>query len=214
MQRRSKVGHSAVTNRCLPRIHRIALGPILALALMAPACTVPPPQTEFPEITYQHRPAIRFDVSEVVVERAYAPPLDEPHVDHLMPNPPVTLAIQWAQDRLAAVGQADRLVFRIVDASVVETELHSDESLQDMFTVSQSERYDARLAVEVELVENGGFSRSLVKTEAERSVTLPEDSSLHEREKVWFKLSEAVMNDLDAELEKSLYQYMAAHIVN
>ena len=39
-------------------------------------------------------------------------------------------------------------------------------------------------------------------------------SSLHEREKVWFKLSEAVMNDLDAELEKSLYQYMAAHIVN
>jgi hypothetical protein len=66
----------------------------------------------------------------------------------------------------------------------------------------------------VELVEDGGFSRSIVKAEAERSVTIPEDASLRDREQVWFKLSEMVMNDLDAELEKSLYQHMAAHIVN
>ena len=190
------------------------MGPLLALALGLSACTTPPPQNAFPEITYKHRPAIRFDVSEVVVERDYTPPLDRPNVDHLMPNPPVILAIKWAQDRLVADGQAHRLVFRIVDASVVEVALHEDSSLQDMFTVSQSERYDARLAVVVELVEDGGFTRSIVKTEAERSVTMPEDASLHEREQVWFKLSEAVMNDLDAELEKSLYQYMAAHIVN
>ena len=80
--------------------------------------------------------------------------------------------------------------------------------------MSQSERYNARLAVEVELVEDGGFSRSIVKAEAERSVTIPEDASFHDREQIWFKLSEMVMNDLDGELEKSLYQHMAAHIVN
>ena len=80
--------------------------------------------------------------------------------------------------------------------------------------MSQSERYNARLAVEVELLEDGGFSRSIVKVEAERSITMSEDASLHERERVWFKLSEMVMNDLDGELEKSLYQHMAAHIVN
>ena len=191
-----------------------ALGLVLALALLASACNVPPPQTDFPEITYKHRPAIHFDVGEVVVERVYAPPFDKPNVDHLMPNPPVVLAIRWAQDRLVADGQADRLVFRIVDASVVETELHSDSGLQDMFTVSQSERYNARLAVEVELLEDGGFSRSIVKAEAERSITMPEDATLHERDQVWFKLSEMVMNDLYAELEKLLYQHMAAHIVN
>ncbi len=190
-----------------------ALGPVLALALLASACNVPPPQIDFPEITYKHRPAIHFDVAEVVVERVYVPPLDKPNVDHLMPNPPVVLALRWAQDRLVADGQADRLVFRIIDASVVEIELHSDSGLQDMFTVSQSERYNARLAVEVELLEDGGFSRSIVKAEAERSVTMPEDATLHERDQVWFKLSEMVMNDLDAELEKSLYQHMAAHIV-
>ncbi len=198
----------------LPFLRWIALGPVLALALLTSACNVPPPQTDFPEVTYKHRPAIRFDVGEVVVERVYVPPLDKPNVDHLMPNPPVVLAIRWAQDRLIADGQADRLVFRIVDASVVETELHSDSNLQDVFTVSQSERYNARLAVEVELLEDGGLSRSIVKVEAERSITMPEDASLHEREQVWFKLSEMVMNDLDAELEKSLYRYMAAHIVN
>lgn len=191
-------------------------GPALALALTLalPACNTPPPQTDFPEITYKHRPPIRFDVSEVVVERDYTPPLDRPNVDHLMPNPPVVLAIKWAQDRLAADGQANRLVFRILDASVVEIPLHDDESLQDLLTVSQSDRYDARLAVVVELVEDSGFTRSIVKAEAERSVTVPEDASLYEREQVWFKLAETVMNDLESELEKSLYQYMAAHIVN
>jgi hypothetical protein len=183
-------------------------------AMMTAACNVPPPQDEWPEITYKHLPPIRFDVSEVVVERAYAPPMGKPNVDHLMPDPPVVLATQWAQDRLVADGRANRLVFRIVDASVVETELQNDSSLEGFFTVSQSERYNAHLAVQVALVEDGGFTRSLVKAEAERSVTVPEDASLHERESVWFKLGETVMNDLGAELEKSLHQYMAAYIVN
>lgn len=192
----------------------MALGLGLALAIAASACNTPPPQTEFPEITYKHRPAIHFAVKEVVVERDYTPPFDKPNVDHLMPNPPVVLAIRWAQDRLVPQGQVDRLVFRVVDASVVETEIESESGLQEMFTVSQSERYNARLAVEVELVEDDGFTRSIVKAEAERSVTLAEDASLREREQAWFKLAEMVMNDLDAELEKSLYRHMATHIVN
>lgn len=192
----------------------MALGLGLALAIAASACNVPPPQTEFPEITYKHRPAIRFDVGEVVVERQYVPPLDKPNVDHLMPNPPVLLALRWAQDRLVAEGQADKLVFRVVDASVVETALEGESGLQGVLTVSQSERFNARLAVEVELVEDDGFTRSIVKAEAERSVTLAEDASLREREQAWFKLAEMVMNDLDVELEKSLYRHMAAHIVN
>jgi hypothetical protein len=193
-----------------PATHRLGL----ALAIAASACNTPPPQTEFPEITYKHRPAIHFAVKEVVVERDYTPPFDKPNVDHLMPNPPVVLAIRWAQDRLVPQGQVDRLVFRVVDASVVETAIESESGLQEMFTVSQSERYNARLAVEVELVEDDGFTRSIVKAEAERSVTLAEDASLREREQAWFKLAEMVMNDLDVELEKSLYRHMAAHIVN
>ena len=190
-----------------------ALWLLLALAFAVTACEVPPPQSDFPEITYQHRPPLRFDVKEVVVERVYMPPLDKPNVDHLMPNPPVLLALRWAQDRLVAAGTANRLVFSIVDASVVETQIHSDSGLQDVFTVSQSERFNARVAVEVALVEDNGFTRSIVKAEAERSVTLPEDASVHEREQAWFKLAEMVMKDLDVELEKSLYQYMSDHIL-
>jgi len=201
-----------LSNRRFPLFRWIALGSVLAVAVAASACNVPPPQDAWPEITYRHLPKIRFDVAEVVIERAYVPPLAKPNVDHMMPNPPVVLAIQWAQDRLVADGQANRLVFKIVDASVVEKELHTDSGLQDFFTVSQSERYDARLAVEVALVEDSGFTRTVVKAEAEHSVTVPEDASLHEREKIWFKLGETLMNDLGGELERSLHQYMAAYI--
>ena len=184
----------------------------MAVALAASACNVPPPQNEWPEITYKYLPKIRFDVAKIMIERAYTPPLKKPNVDHIMPDPPVVLAMQWAQDRLVADGQANRLIFKIVDASVVEKELHTDSSLQDFFTVSQSERYDGRLAVEVSLVEDSGFTRTVVKAEAEHSVTVPEDASLHDREKIWFKLSQTLMDDLGAELEKSFHKYMAADI--
>jgi hypothetical protein len=193
---------------------RTTLWLVAGLALLTAACNVPPPESDWPEVTYRHLPPIRFDVAEVVVKRAYTPPLAKPNVDHLMPSPPVVLATRWAQDRLVADGRADRLEFTIVDASVVETELHSDTSLQDFFTVSQSERYDARLAVQVALIEDGGLRRATVEAEARRSVTVPEDASLRERERVWFKLGESLMTDLNAELEATLRRHMAADILN
>ena len=58
------------------------------------------------------------------------------------------------------------------------------------------------------------MTRAAVEAGVEHSITVPEDATLREREEAWFRLTEALMRDFDAELERALYQYMAAHILN
>ena len=185
-----------------------------AFGLLAAACTVAPTQNQWPEITYKHRPPLRFDVGQVVIDKRYSEPLAPPNVEHLIPVPPAALAGQWARDRLVAAGSVGRLVYTIQDASVVETPLNTKSGIEGLFTVDQSERYEAHLAVQVHLEDIPGLARASVSAVAERWVTVPEDATLNEREATWFALSEALMNDLDVELERVLYQYMATHILN
>ena len=187
---------------------------VVAFGLLAVACTVAPTQNQWPEITYKHRPPLRFDVAQVVIDKRYSEPLAPPNVEHLIPVPPAALAQQWARDRLVAAGGVGRLVYTIQDASVVETPLDTKSGIEGLFTVDQSERYEGHLVVQVHLEDIPGLARASVTAEAERWVTVPEDATLNEREATWFALSEALMNDLDVELERALFQNMAAHILN
>ncbi len=193
--------------------HAPVLAVSLALGLIAAACQTPPPGDEWPEITFRHRPALRFDVAEVVVEQAYIAPLEAPHVAHDVPVPPATAAERWARDRLAAAGRSGRLIYEVREASAVETRLETQSGLGGLIKIEQAERYDARLVVQVRIEDGRGLTRARVEVTAERSITVPEDATLHEREAAWFRLTESLLRDFDAEMERRLRQVMAADIL-
>ena len=197
----------------LRRVARHAPVFVVALALAAAACQTPPPQGGWPEITFGHRPVLRFDVAEVVVEQAYNAPLEAPHVAHDFPVPPATAAERWARDRLAAAGRSGRLIYEVREASAVETPLEIRSGFEGLINIEQSERYDARLVVQVRIEDDGGLARASVDVTAERSITVPEDATLQEREEAWFRLTESLLRDFDAEMERRLRQIMAAHIL-
>ncbi len=156
----------------------------VALALIASACqTPPPPPDEFPEITFRDRPALVFNVAEVVVE-PFAPAFPGlPDVSHLFPTPPAEAALRWARDRLTASGRAGRLTYEVREASALELPLEPGSGLARFFTAEQATRLDVRLLVRVRLRDDRGMTRSTVEVEAERSVTVPECAGLHERER-------------------------------
>ncbi len=193
--------------------HAAVLALALALGLTAAACQTPPPRDEWPEITFRHRPVLRFDVAEVVVEQAYNAPLEAPHVAHDFPVPPAAAAGRWARDRLVAAGRSGRLIFEVREASALESPLETRPGIAGLFKVEQSERYDARLVVQVRIEDDGGLARASVDVTAERSITVPEDAPLHEREAAWFRLTESLLRDFDAEMERRLRQVMAADIL-
>ena len=47
---------------------------------------------------------------------------------------------------------------------------------------------------------------------AERSRTVAEDVSLIDREKVWFEMTEAMMNDLNASLQRQINEHLRAFV--
>jgi hypothetical protein len=195
----------------MPVLPRLAVA-IVVLAGLPAACSLDDPTNRFAQMTYGHLPKINLDVGEIQIEQAYVTPGQAPNVDHLFPVQPKDAAVRWAQDRLAARG--DRLTFRYIvrQASAIETPLPSSGGLTGMLTTEQSERYEVHLVVEMQVLD-GRQIQGTGRAEARRSVTVAEDSSLAEREDVWYRLTEDAMRDLDQQLEKTIREAFFPYIV-
>ncbi|HXV23459.1 MAG TPA: hypothetical protein VED46_04290 [Alphaproteobacteria bacterium] len=176
------------------------------------ACTFEVEETDFPELTWTHLPPITLDVAEIEIIDASQPTGASPNVEHLFPVPPARAAERWARDRLRAGGVTNRARYIIQRAEVVEVGLQQTEGLSGLFTTDQSERYDAELAVLLEIRSDTGGRLGQVTTELRKSRTVPEDASLSEREAVWFSITDDLSELLNAELERSMPLYLGRWI--
>ena len=194
---------------------RASFRPFFACVLvagLAAACALDDPQNRFDEISFADSGTIGLDVGEVRVEQSYAAPGKGPNVDHRFPVQPKDAAERWAQDRLRA--QGDRLVLRYIvrDAAVTETALETQSGVSGLLTEEQSERYDARIVVDLEIID-GRQVQATASTEVRRFVTVPEGISLKERERTWYELTENIMKDLDTQLEETIRTAFFPYIV-
>ena len=176
------------------------------------ACALDDPSNGFAQITFEHQPDITLDVGAIQVEVAYVTPGKAPNVDHRFPVQPKDAATRWAQDRLVARG--DRLALRYIvrEASAVETELPTSGGITGMLRTDQSARYETHIVVELQILD-GRQIQGTAKAEGRRSVTVAEDISLNDREKVWYRLTEDTMNDLDRQLEETIREAFFPYIV-
>lgn len=183
-----------------------------ASALVLAACTSPPPSPKFPQITFTHLPSIRLDAQSLqVVDASVSPGRSD--VSAGMPVPPAIAARQWANDRLVPAGNSGSIIFTITESSVVETRLERTQGVRGVVTTDQSERYDGRLAAKVEIRDAVGGRNGVISAEATRSRTVPENLSLNERDKIWFEITEAMINDLNGELEQAINQFLQPFLV-
>lgn len=184
---------------------------MLATLLFALSACETPATPRYPEITFTHKPPIRLVVSEVRIVDRYEPPLKLPHVEHEFPVTPAEAAKRWARDRLVANGADGVATFSIKEASAVEVPLEKTGGITGLFKTDQSERYDAVLEVELE-VQNARGGRGFVQTRAMRGITVPEDATLNERERVYFEVTEKLLKDFDAEMEKNIGQFLGRFV--
>ncbi len=120
------------------------------------ACETAVPTKQFPDLRYTHLPAISLAVSRVEVVEQYQSSTVKPHVEAEFPVLPARAASQWVKDRLSAVGGTDIVRATVTKASVVEVPLKRSSGVRGAFTKDQSERYDATLAVKIEILGSRG----------------------------------------------------------
>jgi hypothetical protein len=176
------------------------------------ACTTPLPVRNLDKISYSEEPPIRLDVREIEIQRAYQPPNAAPNVDHLFGVPPAAGAQLWAADRLKAAGPTRRARFIVHEAPVIEVRLERSGGLTGTFTVEQSERYEARLVAEGQILAEDGSVEASVMVEVTHHRTVPENVTLNERVQVWHEMTQALVDAmdrrLDATIKKALYAYL------
>ena len=183
------------------------------LVVFLAACETPVATQTLPELTYGHLSKFTLDVAGIDVKAKYVPPMQAPNVEHLFATPPGKALRRWAADRLRAAGRRGRARFLILDAAVTETPLKLDKSFTGAFTKQQSRRYDATVEVSLEILDDKGFRTGFANARVMRSRTLGEDATINDRERMWFDLTEALMQDLNAEMEKNIRQYLSGYLM-
>ena len=184
---------------------------LTGLALVG--CATPPPRQNLDTISYSEAPPIRLDVREIEIERAYQPPNAAPNVDHLFPVPLAAGAQLWAVDRLKAVGPTRRARFIVREATVIEVPLDRESGLAATFTIQQSERYDARLVAELQILSEDGRIEGSVTVEVEHSRTVPENSTLNQRRRAWHAMTRALLDEMDRQLDKTIKEALYAYLL-
>ena len=192
-------------------MHRRGLFLGLSVILLA-ACATPPPSPQFPQLTFTHVPPIRLDARRLTIVDDYKT-AGRSDVSQGMPVPPAVAVHQWANDRLVPAGNSGQIVVTITEASVIETALEKTKGVRGVVTTDQSERYDGRLAVKVEIRDTAARRGGDVSAVATRSRTVAENVSLNQRDKVWFEITESMIQDLDRELEKAIGQFLQPFVV-
>lgn len=186
---------------------------VLLPAFLLAGCDTSAPSTQFPELTYRHLGPITLDVSRVEVTTRYIPPLKPPNVEHRAPIPPYVAIRRWANQRLKAAGRRNVANLVILDASIREVPLPVAGGLKGFLTTQQSARYDGRIAVLLEIRNFGGRQLAFATARAKRSMTVAEDATLADREKVWFALTEDLMSDINRRLEMEVRRHLGAYVL-
>ena len=192
------------------RFRRCVLAGLVALVLAA--CQTPPPAQRLPDLTYGHLDRLNLDAAALEVVSEYRSPLKAPNVEHLFPTPPQTALERWVADRLEAAGRQGIARFVIKDAQATATPLAIDKGFAGAFKQEQSVRYEASVEALLEIVDERGFRKGFASARVSRTRTLGEDATLNERDKAWFDLTEAVMRDFNAEMEKNIRQYLGGFL--
>jgi hypothetical protein len=176
-------------------------------------CATPPPARNLDTISYSERPPIRLDVHEIEIQRAYQPPNAAPNVDHLFPVPPAAGAQLWAADRLKAAGPLRRARFIVREAPVIEIPLDLSGGLTGTFTVEQSERYEARLVTEIQILAEDGRVEASVTVEVTHHRTVPENLTLNERVEVWHEMTRSLLDEMDRQLDAAIKEALYTYLV-
>ena len=182
---------------------------LTAVVLLVAACETHVEVPSYARITFNHLPPITLDVASVSAKTIYQQPLTAPNVEHEFPVDIAKTAENWVNGRLRAGGASGDATLSILDASVVETKLAKETGLTGLVTTDQGHRYDATLTASLSAEDLSNQRAAEATVTVKRSQTVPEDATFNEREEIWYEMTEKLMADFNAELEKAIDQHMA-----
>jgi hypothetical protein len=167
---------------------------------------------EPPPLDFSDRPALELAVERITIDSVYRPTGAPPSVDHMLPLTPEAATRALLEQRLRAVGGADRLQAVILDASVQEEALETTSGVRGFFTTEAAARLQGRLKVRIDRLDPAGTVVGSVTTAVERTRAIPEGVGYAERQRIAYELVRDLVGDLDAGLSANIRESFAEFV--
>ncbi len=165
------------------------------------------------EVNFKRYQPIMLNVGKIDFIEEYKSPMRDPNVDHLMPVTPTEAMKKWTDDRLRVAGMNKALQVIVKDASVIATPLPKPGGLQGVVSMGNDRKYDAILNVEMRIYGDGAMSEASIEVTATQSITISETATLNERDAMYRRMVFNLMETINAQLEKNMFQYFGNYIV-
>ncbi len=178
---------------------------VLAVAISAflpiSACTMAPADKArpLPSLTAPYTQAYHVNAASVMVENQYDPLASPKDVSSTFPIAPDVALKQYAETRFKPAGSEGVFKFVILDASVYRESMESPSKVGRWMGVDDRDRYSAMIKL---LLYRDGVSAGLTgalqsQLKAERTLTIPESSSLADRDIALQKFLADLLRDID-----------------
>ncbi len=182
-------------------------------ALAITGCASKTASRPTPHFEFDQQAPIMLDATEILFQNHYVPAQDINSVELDFPKTLSQSIGHWVNSRLVAKGDMGGTVtVTINEASVTKNDLPTTKGVEGWFTIDQSEKYTAKIAVTIEAVGIPAGNQS-GQINAQRSVTVAENASLAQRENAWVKLTQAIMQDFDASAQRFFYNNMTGAVI-
>ena len=186
---------------------QLRLLPFTTLIFLIIGCQSPVNQV-LPDLTFRHLPAIPLKVSKIKIIYKDDNRIAESRVDQRMETPPRKILEQWAKDRLQIGGISNTATFVILDASIIETKLATNNTLYDFIKLEASERYDLKIKAQIIIKNDNQQILASSTSSASWSQTVREDASYVERQKIWFSMVEKSIKKFDEKMIEAIRGYL------
>jgi hypothetical protein len=190
---------------------------ILALVLGAAltACASEQSKVIPAQLDYSSWGKIAIDTQDLrVINRTTATPQKPPYVGYQF-QPTLADAVQrWAADRLQATGSAGHATLIIKDANVTEQKLPLEGGMDSWFTRQQAKKYVGHIEVEIEAQTPADNATGMASAHATHTVSVPEKATETEKYEAYHTLLDALMRDLNQNLEQAMHTYMTRFLTS
>lgn len=198
---------------------------VFCAAAAVSACETAPPSTTLPQLTYENVTPLELTVGSVEIVNDYRPNPQANHVDHLFPTQPVVAMENMLKNRLKPVGttsagqmfggERDKLVVTIKDASVIGQETDRRKGVQGVFYQEAEQRLVASAVVRMDLVPAIGSpnNEAFLEVKVDRTGYVQEGLSPVERDRIYLRLTETLIDDLKVAIDGMLASRMSNVVI-
>ena len=153
---------------------------------------------------------ISINAEKIEVNKKYNSVFSKSNIEDKIQKSPINLMSEWNSQNIIKIGNENKLVINILDASIKKTEIMNVGAKK--YEEKTIFNYELFYLVEYELYDSSGFLIANTTVETSRSTTSQKYISLNETEIIINDLLILAMKDYIDETKNQLSKYMADYL--